>query len=160
MSEWRALSFSQPWLDFVMRAARGEPDPKLVENRRWNTALRGPFILHAAKSFDREAGGWVSRAGIRNGYTARESLPCGGFVGVARLLHVLRPDAEELLAGASVRREEHDLRWWMREQFGFLLADVRALPFREHRGMLGFWKVSERAVASMGLPPTPEEWAP
>ena len=158
MSDWRALSFSQPWLDFVMRAARGEPDPKLVENRRWNTALRGPFILHAAKSFNREAGGWVSRAGIRNGYTARESLPCGGFVGVARLLHVLRPDEGELLAGVRVGREEHDLRWWMREQFGFLLADVRAVPFTPHGGTHRFWKVPADVVARLGLPPTPEEW--
>jgi hypothetical protein len=156
MSEWRALSFSQPWLDLVMRAARGEPQPKLVENRRWRTHLRGPFILHAALSYDSEAEGIV-RAADLGLVRARSEMPRGGFVGVARLLDVLErqlPGTLDLMVPG-----QHDLRWWAREQFGFLLAeDVRELPFVPYPGSLNFWKVPAPVVAQLGLPPTPEAW--
>lgn len=173
---WRALSMSQPWLDFVMRSARGEPDPKLVENRKWSTKLRGPFLLHAALSFDEEARAWAQRAGLS--WTSRNEAPVhGGFLGVARLVEVLRPDEAPLFGGPvdaphppvdMVFRDPatvdlvatYDLRWWMRDRFGFLLADVRPVPFTTCRGKLNFWPVPADLVASMRLPPSPGDWRP
>jgi hypothetical protein len=75
---------------------------------------------------------------------------------------VLSPGDPQLLdlAVPGARYTANDLRWWMRDRYGFLLADVRALPFTPWRGNLNFWPVPATAVASMGLPPTPEEWAP
>lgn len=107
-----------------MRAARGEPDAKLVENRRWTTRLRGPFLLHAAQSFDAEAGAWAELNGLRHGYAAREALPRGCIVGVARLVWVLSPgQAFPLdLAVPGARFTAKDWRWWMLDQHGFLLA--------------------------------------
>jgi hypothetical protein len=153
MSEWRALSLSQPWLDWIMRAARGERDEKLVENREWSTSHRGPFILHAAKSFDAAA----FDAAVAMGLPApprlpREKYPSGGFVGVARLVDVLRPGQLPYPPGAW------DLRWWARTQFGFLLSDVREVPQIAYPGSLNFWKVPAATVAQLFLPPTPEEW--
>jgi hypothetical protein len=60
----------------------------------------------------------------------------------------------------DIARHPFDLRWWMREQHGFLLTDVRELPFAPLRGMLNFWPVAADIVAKLGLPPTPEEWRP
>lgn len=154
MITWKALSFSQPWLDFVMRAARYEADPKLVENRRWNTMHRGPFLLHAAKSFDAGAGAWAKQHGLQFSYPSREVLPRSCIVGVARLDFVLprrSPVAPDLFA-------DLDLRWWMRDQFGFLLSDVRELKPYACPGKLNFWPVSPIVVDALGLPPTPEEW--
>lgn len=176
MSQWRALSFSQPWLDFTMRAARGEPDPKLVENRRWNTKLRGPFILHAAKSYDGDAWEWALRRGLSKSHLPE--LQRGGIVGIARLVGTISmmKGADRIRVDAAIypcsiavdsgteslviESRRYDLRWWMRDQYGFLLTDVCALPFTPHRGALGFWRVPAPVVASLGLPHTPEGWSP
>jgi hypothetical protein len=42
----RALSLSRPWDQLVLAGVKD------VENRTWGTRLRGPLIIHAAKSWD------------------------------------------------------------------------------------------------------------
>lgn len=202
----RALSLRQPWLWAVTDL--GKP----IENRRWYTAHRGPFWLHAAKGCTRieckEALVWMHDVGVLTGaqesaihelirlpstWPGFDNLERGGVCGYAELVDVIEPIrmwgphllrrkatergigpqalekcAGDLLAwerpndvayveaavqvlGVSVSRE--DLRWWMPEQYGFVLRAVRKFPRVDCRGMLNFFRippeieeVAERAI--------------
>lgn len=171
-NEWHALSMSQPWLELVLRGT------KRVENRRRCIGRpRLPFILHGAKSTD-EAGAreFLTSRGL--GPTVPDMLKTvedatielaltlqqrRGFCGVARSVGVLQPH-DGKAPGIELRVENRltvyrfDLAWWMREQWGYLLADVRALPTVPGKGMLGFFRVDPGIVRELGLPPTPEEY--
>lgn len=179
---WRALSFRQPWLWLVVRRL------KPVENRPRNIGIPpgGAFVLHASARSTREdeqaALGLASR--ILGEDRAAKELDAwrrldlrGGFCGAARALARIAPgdprtthgnretffyeqvpgrDVEQVVGGGSA----WDLRWWMREQHGYLLADVAALPFVPGPGMLGFFRVPPDVVEKLGLPPSPEQWDP
>jgi hypothetical protein len=129
----RVLSLRQPWAWAVMHAG------KRIENRRWDTRYRGPVLIHAAKAWSQsyEAGafGWMLDEGcvaeIPDG-----PLRLGGIVGRARIVDVIDPEGNT--AGVC-RRHGIDGRWHMRDQFGFVLADVEPLPFTPCRAYLGLF---------------------
>jgi hypothetical protein len=152
---WRALSFSQPWLDYVLYGT------KRIENRRWPTKFRGAFLLHAAQSFDRTAEHWARENGVY-GDCGAGSVPPGMIAGVARVVDGILPSS--VTAAEQVGRQGgRDLRWWMREQHGFVLADVVPLPVARrvpYRGSLNFWRVPAEVVESLGLPADPADWRP
>ena len=56
------------------------------------------------------------------------------------------------------REVVYDLRWWMREQQGYLLDEVRPLEPTGGNGSLGFFRVPAASVAALGLPPSPEDY--
>ena len=70
-----------------------------------------------------------------------------GIVGRARLVDVVAPRPEFVLTGVethyppSVTRTPDLWRWHMREQYGFVLADVEPVPFVPLKGELGFFEV-------------------
>lgn len=66
----RALSIRQPWAELILR---GDKD---VENRSWRTHHRGPLLIHASRTVDREAM-------RRHGFV---SLPTGGLVGLVDVI--------------------------------------------------------------------------
>lgn len=128
----KALSLTQPWAWLVVHGGKD------VENRVWNTKLRGAFMIHAAKGmrrsdyddairFARDAGG----IGLASRVPWPEKLERGGIVGAANLYTVIHP----LLPMQMERR----LPWHMPEQYGFVLGDVRPLPFLPCKGALSFW---------------------
>ena len=88
-------------------------DGKDIENRKWPTNYRGWFLIHAAKGvdpFDRE--------------TVRDrAMPLGGIVGMAEIVNCVNGSASE----------------WFFGPYGFVLANVRPLPFMPCRGMLSFF---------------------
>lgn len=141
----KALSLRQPWAWSVIHAG------KRVENRTWNTAFRGEFLIHAAKSFivDEVESSLRWIAETFDVTSASRKYPLGGIVAVAVLDGVLRPgndaDRAALLASRFV-----DLRWHMPEQYGFVLRDVRPTPFIPCRGMQGFFPV-DAAIATAAL---------
>lgn len=143
----KALSLTQPWAWLVVRPDIIGPvvrplltdlEIKGIENRRWNTKFRGGFLIHAAKSVRRDdyddAVLFAAREGgldLANRIPAFDALERGGIVGAANLytvIHPLRP-----------LEMPHRLKWHMPEQFGFVLGDVRPLPFLPCKGALGFW---------------------
>ncbi len=140
----KCLSLRQPWLWMVLHG-------KHIENRKWPTGYRGPILLHASKgctaSYYDDAIDWVQDAlGLA---TAAQVPPLaelqrGGIVGRARIVDVARPGdgaKSSLLSYWGV-----DMRWHMREQFGFVLADVEPLPFVPYKGALGLFEVPDGVV--------------
>ncbi len=123
----KALSLRQPWAWLVVHGGKG------IENRKWNTRLRGRFLIHSSKGMTREEyDGAVAFARAVDPaivVPAIVELERGGIVGRAMLERVLVPCQEQPCPHP----------WHMAEQFGFVLANVEPLPFRPLKGCLGFF---------------------
>lgn len=134
----KALSLTQPWAWLVVNGGKN------IENRRWNTNLRGEFLIHASKkmterdyfaaalALDQLSGAQVSVAQM----PPFHELKLGGIVGLANLVHVFEPD-------------ENRRPWSADGQYGFVLEDVSATPFIPCRGMLNFWEVPVEVLAAL-----------
>lgn len=138
----KALTLRQPWAWLVVHGG------KRVENRRWRTSHRGDFLIHAGKGMTRgeydDAGCMLSDVATHDvRLPAYEKIERGGIVGVARLVDVVPPRHEfcRCPGGAPSHYPAGiEWRWHMREQFGFILTEVRPLPFRPLKGELGFFE--------------------
>lgn len=123
----RALSLTQPWAWSIVHG------PKRIENRGWPTRFRGDFFIHAARGMTRKqydsAKSYCADRGVA--MPQASELLRGGIIGIAKLTGLLLPVAEP------------SVPWHMPNQFGFVLEDVRPLPFKPCRGMLGFFEVSD-----------------
>lgn len=151
----KALSLRQPWAAAVLHLG------KVVENRRWNTRFRGEFLIHAAKAMTRaeleDAFEFCEDVlGVARTFEIGEAfkdLPLGAIVGRARLVDVVPPRPEYMPEGLEQHYPEAlragGWRWHMREQYGFVLADVRATPLVACRGALGFFEVPADVVSQL-----------
>lgn len=130
----KALTLTQPWAWLVVHGG------KSIENRKWNTKLRGRFLIHASKRctdddyldatfFALEVGGIE----LANRIPPRSAILTGGIVGVAELVDVVPPTVTP------------ELPWHMSGQYGFVLRNVRPLPFQPCSGALGFWNADRLA---------------
>lgn len=133
-----ALSLRQPWAWLVVHGG------KTIENRRWNTRMRGPFLIHAAKGMTRDeyddAVYFARHVDPRIVVPPKERLNFGGLVGRARLVDV-HPPHDPVSLPALAENCEHP--WHMPEQYGFVLRDIEPMPFQPLRGELGFFKVTQ-----------------
>lgn len=132
---------------------------KSIENRHTNIvgSYRGPVLIHASKTADGSA--WVNGcacvrdiAGERAflGHSPDTAFPRGGIVGRARIVGVFAPMSEHArdenlppIASCSESLIGLDLRWWERDHFGIVLADVVSLPFVSWKGRLGLFDVPD-----------------
>jgi len=131
----KAISIRQPWAWLIVHAGKD------IENRTWPTRYRGPVLIHAAKGMTRDEwdaawtfahGSGASPKALAAGVT-RDNIERGGIVAIADLVDCV----------PSARRVSP---WHMEGQFGFRLANVRALPFRPLKGALGFFDVPEESA--------------
>lgn len=108
----KALSIQQPWCWLI---AAGHKD---IENRTWNTAYRGPVLLHAGKKHDGSPAEWdwpdIPRP---------RGFDYGGIIG------------EAVIVGCVTDSRSR----WFQGPFGFLIRDAKPLPFRPCKGQLGFF---------------------
>ncbi len=162
----KALSLRQPWAFAVVHLG------KSIENRRWNTAFRGDFLIHAAvwpgdvvaMAAKADAGGRRSRplddaheealSMLDMARAAGATMPStvsmrdlygqrGGIIGRARLVDVIHPCVPKR-AGLFDAPCPHP--WHMPEQFGFMLEDIQPLPFVPLIGHLSFFDVPDARV--------------
>jgi hypothetical protein len=139
----KALSLTPWWAWLVVRGL------KPIENRKWKTGHRGPFLIHASvgKPKDRkEVVDFIEAAhpSIRVACEALDEnlpgdeVPRGGLVGVASIvdLHWNMPS-------------DPWNHWEMAEQYSFILRDVRPIPFLLCPGALSFWKVPAHIYARL-----------
>ena len=135
-----ALSIRQPWAFSIISGT------KRIENRTWNTAFRGPFLIHAGRGLTQdELEGWahmilaedIHWPGLRDRVWRAADFERGGIIGMARLDRTFR----------SAINCPEDQRPWFFGPVGFLLADVRPLPFIPCKGALGFFDPGPEAQA-------------
>lgn len=126
------LSIRQPWAWLIANGWKN------VENRTWNTAFRGRFLIHAAAGMTRDeydaarlfVAGWAP--GLARCIPLPQALERGGIYGEATLLDVVT---------------RHDSEWFC-GPFGFVLEDARRTPFIPMKGRLGFFRATSKAVAA------------
>lgn len=121
----KALSIRQPWAWLILHAGKD------IENRSWQTAVRGRVLLHAAKGMTRDEyedgiDALISRK-IKRVLPAFATLERGGIVGSVEIVDCVR---------------EHSSPWFV-GRYGFVLRDPEPLPFRPLRGALGFFDVPD-----------------
>jgi len=139
---WRALSIRQPWAMSIVQGT------KRIENRGWSTRFRGPFLIHAAKGLTRdELEGWadmiraenIEWPGLRRRIWRTADFDRGGIVGLASVEAVVQSESSLPV----------DQRPWFFGPYGFVLGDVRALPFIPCKGSLGFFEPAAEAIAAV-----------
>lgn len=123
----KALSIRQPWAWAIINAGKD------IENRSWPTKFRGPVCIHAAQGMTRdEFNGFVRTIhGVSivrpfpTGATvpSPSELPRGGIIGVAEIVDCV---------------EASDSPWFF-GRYGFVLRNVRAVPFIPVKGTLQFF---------------------
>ena len=148
----RALSLTQPWPWIILNLGKD------VENRVWSTKHRGPFLLHAAKGAPESA--WcLARDFVKERFGQQlaahvppwgdPTLLRGGVVGIATIHDVVEPCADP---GGWIKPCAR--LWHMHDQHGFLLRDVRPLPFLAVPGRQRWFDVEH---PSLPLVPRPSE---
>lgn len=116
----KVLSLKQPYAELILEGR------KTIELRKWNTDLRGEFLIHSSKTPDIDA---MKRFGFNE-------LPLGFVLGKAKLIDVKRYNREESLND----RDKH-LSSKSFEGFGFMLGDVERVTPIAARGNLNFWNL-------------------
>jgi len=126
----KAISIRQPWAWLILHAGKD------IENRTWATTYRGPILIHAAK-----------------GMTMQEFEDAMNFVYCIRNDYVLpkfeKPKISDLERGGIVGQAElaacvlvSSSPWKGFGSWGFVLRNVKPLPFRPLKGQLGIFDVS------------------
>jgi len=121
------LSIRQPWAWLIMNGGKD------IENRTWNTNVRGRVLIHAAKGVTkeewREAWDWVRRvapAAWEKGCAEIQAgtIDRGGIIGSVEIVDCVR----------------HSASPWFGGPYGFVLRAPQPLPFQPLRGQLGFFE--------------------
>lgn len=126
-----ALSLKQPWAALL---AHGY---KSIEVRRWPTARRGRILIHAARYSDPRPEVW---ARVPPELTAAAQL-VGGIVGAGELVECRCYRTPEEFA-ADRDRHLNDPEWFRPQgMYGFVFANLAAVPFRRYPGWMRFFSV-------------------
>ncbi len=86
-SDMRAITVRQPWASLIAAGA------KTIETRPRPTSYRGPVLIHAGKTWNRQDLAGVLPAlvtGGPHGPRLRHSLPLGAFVAVANVVDCVK----------------------------------------------------------------------
>jgi hypothetical protein len=133
MREIRCLSIRQPWAWLI---AQGYKD---VENRGWPTRYRGLVAIHAARQLHEDyATGCRFPMPATIAVPSADAIERGGIVAVAELVDCVT---------------ESDSPWFC-GPYGFVLREVRRVPFLPVRGLPGLFAlppdVEARLRAALG----------
>lgn len=119
----KALCIRQPWAWLIVN---GHKD---IENRSWNTNVRGRVLIHAAKGMTREeyeiardCALWIS---IDIPLPTFNDLKRGGIIGSVEIVDCVT---------------QSDSPWYY-DEYGFVLRNPKPLPFAPMKGRLGFFEV-------------------
>jgi hypothetical protein len=118
-TELRALSVRQPWAWAILHGGKD------VENRTWSTSYRGPLLIHASQTLDRDAASFLSRFGVEPDNYGPGCLATGAIVGRVELVDCV---------------QNADSPWAQPDCWHWILADPE--PFETPvpcKGMLGLW---------------------
>lgn len=126
----KALSIRQPWAWLIMHAGKD------IENRVWQTPVRGRILVHAAKGMTRNE--WDDAMDFAAGIPSEEHLKApevpmfdyierGGIVGSVEIVDCVHVSNSP----------------WFCGPFGFVLRDPQPLSFRPFKGALGFFEVPD-----------------
>jgi uncharacterized protein (UPF0264 family) len=137
-----ALSLKQPWAALLVHGL------KTIEVRRWPTARRGRVLIHAARVPDERPEAWAL---VPPSLRAAAGLT-GGIVGAGELTGCKTYRSRKAFA-ADQAAHLNDPSWFGGSPlYGFLFADLCALPFRACPGWMRFFPVPAEVPPSDDRP--------
>ena len=127
----KAVSVRQPWAGLIVGRRRR------LEIRSWDTAHRGPLLIHAGITVDWEA---CDRFGMMN-------CPTGAIIGLVELVSVEQP-SEELWEKLRPLHLEIGPRPHGDKTFAWFLGNARKFPEPiPHKGRLGLFAVEDNVLS-------------
>lgn len=128
LKELRTLSIAQPWAECIVSKGKN------IENRNWNTKMRGFIAIHASAAYHA-----VRFNYCYDDYRLKidpDKVDFGAIVGFAEIVDVVTK--KELSAKTKK---------WFQGEYGFVLKNViklqQPIPMK---GSLGFWKLKGSAL--------------
>ena len=121
----KALSLKQPWAELILQGK------KTIEIRKWNTRLRGRFLIHASRQPNKEQ---MERFGI-------VSPQLGSIVGEAELVDVITYTTKEAF-DADFQKHLATTYVFDKKLYGFVLKNVKRVEPRPIKGKLNFFEVA------------------
>lgn len=113
----KALSVRQPWAWLLVNRHKD------IENRTWSTKHRGPLVIHAAKTLDREGLRWVE--GTFHDIELPRIYAVGGIVWVVNLDGIVRASPSP----------------WFFGPVGLQMSGGYPVDFVPYRGQLGLFDI-------------------
>ena len=117
----KALSLKQPYAELVVSGK------KTIELRKWNTKLRGRFLIHASKIPVKDD---MKKFGF-------DSLPLGCIVGEVELVNVRKYSGKKE-CDSDVKKHLASGDWG---NYGFVLKNAKRSRQIKCKGSLNFWEV-------------------
>ena len=128
----KALSIRNPWCWAILDCGKD------IENRNWPTKFRGPVLLHVAKGMT-----------LREYYDFYNDVMGGTAPFAYEVLkrHQEIPEPDQLPRGGIVGQADivdcvtESNSPWFFGPYGFVLENVKPIPFQPFKGALGFFDV-------------------
>jgi len=132
----KALSIRQPWAWAILNAG------KKIENRTWASHYTGPFLIHASKTFDNHGYNWLIRfkQWIVPSIPHPDDYEFGGIVGMGKIIDCVSDSY-------CLSSQE---KFWFSGPWGFVLNNIKPLPFYSCKGQLGFFEVNYSVETERG----------
>jgi hypothetical protein len=120
----KAITVRQPWAWAIINAGKD------IENRSWNTRIRGRVAIHAAQGMTREeyerGCKYIRKIRPKGKIPQYEDLERGEIVGTVEVIDCVRNSASP----------------WFFGEYGFVLSHPKKLPEPiPCKGALSFWDV-------------------
>jgi hypothetical protein len=113
-----ALAVRQPWAWLIVNGFKD------IENRSRRTHHRGQLLIHASLSLDSYAEN-VQLVKRKHGISVPLDVETGGNVGVVDVIDCV---------------DSHKSKWFLKANFGWVLANASRLELRPCRGALGLFR--------------------
>jgi ASCH domain len=127
-----ALSIKQPWAALLVSGR------KTIEVRKWPTAIRGRFFIHAARIPDRRPEAWSLVPDELRPMTELR----GGVIGAADLTGCVIYRTQAKFA-ADEDKHRNDPSWFTPPHlYGFTFSGAVVVPFFPYKGNVRFFKVA------------------
>jgi len=144
----KSISLYQPWATWIANPQKFiaiKVKPKRIENRSrdFTYGYRGPILIHASRTFDKDAIDYVfGRPPHPEAFfpTEKKDYPLGFIVGRAQLIKVVTendPEADDP---------------WFKGPYGLLLANAEPIEPIAYPGSLGLFEIPDSFLAEHGLP--------
>ena len=121
----KAISIKQPWAWLIVNGAKD------VENRNWHSKYRGPLLIHASRTWDRNGYDFICDK-MDEYLPSKDRLAFGAIIGRVEMIDCIDgPDTLE------------DPKWFFGE-YGFLFEKAEAFPDSiPYKGRLGLFDVPD-----------------
>ncbi len=134
----KCLSVRQPWAWAIVKGY------KIPENRTWKTAYRGPLLIHAGKTIDRDGIGTIEEFEmLPNGIVMPETFSTGAIIGSVNLIDIVH---EENLT-AEQRKDPKVNEWAFGPYCWILSHPVEFESPIPYKGQLGLFDVPAELLA-------------